>query len=115
MTTIAQRITTLPRLARILLVAFSALSVTAVLFPLVDSLYLQAIYNPNTIMLPSLVSVGCGLLMYVLGWRWFVGTVGEELHTHQAAVWYLVIVIITLLILLALIFQGIAMTDAVAG
>ncbi len=115
MQAIVQWVVSLPRIVRILGVALGALSLTAVLFPLVDNVYIQLIYNPSTIMLPSFVSVGGGLLLYVLGWRWLVGTVGEEITPNQTILWYLVVVMVAVILLLALVFQGLSMTDAIAG
>ena len=63
-----------PRLVRILTVALFALAVTLALSPLVDYIYDRYFFSMETRVVPSLVSSGFGLVMYLLGWWLMVGT-----------------------------------------
>lgn len=113
--TLLERIVRLPRLARIVLVAFIALMVVLAVFPLIDRLYVALFFSPTTLILPSLVATGVGLVMYVIGWLLLVGTVGTQPIIQRGLRWYLGIGGIAIMIDIVLIIQGITMTDAVAG
>ncbi|NWG16605.1 MAG: hypothetical protein HXY41_08220 [Chloroflexi bacterium] len=78
----------LPRLARVIMVAVFALAVTFALSPMVDVVYLHYFYDDSTVIIPSLISAGAGLLMYMLGWVLIVGTVDEEIPARLAILWY---------------------------
>lgn len=95
-----------PRVMRILTVAILSLSVTLTCSPLVDMIYLRFFFTPETVILPSLVSVGLGLVMYLVGWKALVGTVGEPPPIHNRALWYIVVGLISLIITAALIVNG---------
>jgi hypothetical protein len=68
--------------------AVFALAVTFALSPVVDAVYLRYFYNDATTLVPSLVSTGAGLVMYVLGWFLIVGTVDEDIPARVAILWY---------------------------
>lgn len=63
-----ERILGLPRIAKILLVAFLSLMVVLALQPAIDYLYLTRFFSAETLMAPALVAVVPGMIMYVLGW-----------------------------------------------
>jgi len=79
----------LPRILRIIIAAVFGLATTLALFEVVDQIYLQMFFNPNTILLPALVSGGFGMLMYVVGWGLIVGTIGEDREAKMVTFWYL--------------------------
>jgi predicted cation transporter len=91
---------------RILLVSFFALATTLAVFPVVDEAYFRFLYNDATRLLPSLVSVGVGIIMYIWGWRLIIGTIGEAQPVRLAAFWYLVIGILAVLLVIGLLVQG---------
>ena len=101
---VVRRILHLPRPARMALVALFGLAATFAIFPLVDSIYLRYMFTVQTRSIPSFVSVGAGLGMYVLGWRLVVGTVGEEQAVRPAVLWYCALgfALILLIVILAL-------------
>jgi amino acid transporter len=109
------RILRLPRLIRILAVVFVALLLVMAIFPLVDSLYVAYFFNIETIVLPSLVSVAVGLIVYVWGWRSIVGMVGETPEPKFSAKAFISLALLLVLIDLGLILQGLAMTNWIAG
>lgn len=110
-----RRLLGLPRLVRILLVAMSSLSVVLAIFALVDRIYIQYLLTPETVILPSFVSVGLGLGMYVWGWILLVGQRGKRLPPAKWLGLYLLISVFCIVINIGLIVQGISMTDYVAG
>lgn len=90
-----------------LITAFFALMVVILLFPLVDHVYLRFFFTLETSMIPSLVSVGFGSLMYVVGWRIYVGTVNTTPPAEKSVLWYFVIGTIVTLIVLSLFVYGV--------
>jgi hypothetical protein len=114
-----QALVRVPRWSRILLAGIFAISLTAVLFPLVDYIYIMYFLTPETRIIPALISPGAGLLMYMAGWVLIVGTVGdspaEQVRRHPVLLIYLVIGFSVTLLAIGLIIQGISMTDMVAG
>lgn len=78
----------LPRFARIVLCAVFALAVTVLLTPLVDQVYLENFFQPDTVMLPALLSAAVGIAVYAIGWRVFVGYVGERPRYTRALLIY---------------------------
>jgi len=102
----------MPRIVRILIAGFFALVVTAAIFPIVDRVYLDYFYNPDAPpTLAAVISAIIGGLMYAVGWRLIVGTIGEEIPARKAVLWYFVIGLFALVIVVLLIVQGISMTD----
>jgi hypothetical protein len=108
---IAARLASLPRLSRIALAALFALAVTLVVFPLVDSIYLQTFFDERTRMIPALVSAGVGAVMYAIGWRLLVGYVGETPTARPAIVWYVGVGMAALIAVALLLLYG-AFTSA---
>lgn len=86
---LANQIVGLPRLARIVIAAIVALVTVLVASPIVDAIYLRHFYTPGTVMLPSLVAAGLGLLMYLIGWRLIVGTAGVNSPISRGHLIYL--------------------------
>ncbi|MBZ0279665.1 MAG: hypothetical protein K8L97_02915 [Anaerolineae bacterium] len=96
----------LPRFVRFLVVGIFALAVTIAASPLVDNIYLRYLFNEQTVVLPSLVSVGLGVIMYLLGWWLIVGTVGETAPTRKAVLWYVGIGMLSVFLVIILIING---------
>lgn len=97
----------LPRLSRILIVAFFALMMVATVFPLVDLLYLRFFFTAESVLAPSLVSVVVGGLFYAWGWLVYVGTVGTKPSAEKAIMWYFVVGGIVTIVALGLLIYGI--------
>lgn len=109
---ITYRLNRFSRFIRILIAGFIALIVTAAIFPIVDSVYLNYFYDPDAPpTLAAIISSTIGGLMYAIGWRLIVGTIGEELPARKAVLWYFVIGLLAFIIVALLILQGISMTD----
>lgn len=109
------RILLLPRLTRILMVIFVALLLVMAIFPLVDILYVTYFFTPETIVLPSLVSIALGTIVYVWGWRSIVGMVGENPEPSLSAKVFMSLALLLVLIDLGLILWGLTMTNWIAG
>jgi hypothetical protein len=99
----------LPRVTRICLVAGIAVYVTLAVSSLVDEIYLRFFFDESTRIVPSFVSVSIGLVMYVIGWKWVIGTIGESPQVETKIMWYfaicafsLILVLIWLLLLLTI-------------
>jgi hypothetical protein len=103
---VVRRILNLPRPARMALVALFGLAATFAIFPLVDSVYLRFLFNEQTRQIPAYVSVGAGLVMYVLGWRLVVGTAGEEQLVRPTVLWYCVVGFAMILLIIILTLFG---------
>ncbi len=102
---LASRILGLPRLARIVLVTLLTMAIILAVFPLVDDIYLRYFFTHETRILPSLVSLGIGILFYILGWWGLVGMVGTTLPVRPAVLWYVGVgVAAFVLVVLLLIF-----------
>ncbi|MBE2271999.1 MAG: hypothetical protein IAE80_27435 [Anaerolinea sp.] len=97
----------LPRIARIVLAGVFALAVTMLISPLVDSVYLRSFYNPDTVMLPSLISAVVGVVIYVIGWRVWVGYSGERPRYTRVLLIYVVIGLFVTIFTTALTLFGI--------
>jgi hypothetical protein len=95
-----------PRPLRMVLTAIFALAVTLAVSPLVDEAYLRYLYDPNTRVLPSLVSVGVGLVMYALGWWWLIGTLGDRPPVRWAVLLYMLAGVAAVVVVLVLLVQG---------
>lgn len=96
----------LPRLVRILVAAIFGIAVTAALFPLVDQIYITNFFSEQTIVVPSLVSAGAGILMYVTGWILVVGTRGSQPPKRLAILFYIFAGVIMVLYVLILLVNG---------
>jgi hypothetical protein len=113
---LAAKLVRLPRLARVVLAGVMALGVTGAIFPLVDLIYIQYFFTPETGIIPSFISSGIGLVFYMAGWYLMVGSSGEnQVSSHPALVIYFVIGVAAVCLDIALIIQGYSMTDAISG
>jgi hypothetical protein len=97
----------LPRLGRIVLAAVFAIALTLVLTPIIDLAYLRFLYSPQTVMLPALVSVGFGLLMYTLGWWLVVSGADDGSPMYGAITWYALLGVATVVLALVLLIVGV--------
>jgi hypothetical protein len=89
-----------PRMMRIVLAGVFALAVTLALSPIIDQLYLAYFFSEDTLMLPSLVAGGLGILMYVAGWFLLVGFVGEDRTSSWMVILYLLIGVLAIVLVL---------------
>ncbi len=105
----------LPRVVRIVAVFVVAVATVLAIFALVDRIYIYYLMTPNTLAYPSYVSVTVGGFMYVWGYVVFVGTRGTKLSYVRSRALYLAVAICVLVIDIALIIQGLSMTDYFAG
>jgi hypothetical protein len=103
---VAQRVVRLPRLMRVGLSALFALMVTLAVRPLIDLVYIDNFFNPDTIMLPALIATAIGVIIYGLGWRWLVGLVGETPTASRAVFWYMLVGFASLLWVIGLSVHG---------
>lgn len=110
--TIMHRLLQLPRFVRILIVIVIAVLVVLPIIPTIDAVYVDYFFSPDTVIVPSLVLAAVGLLMYLAGWRWFVGTVGEPPPMRRVLWWYFGIALLAVMIDVILIVQGLAMVRA---
>lgn len=101
----------LPRIVRILIASLCGVAITFAIFPIVDWVYLEYFFTESTRILPSFVSVGIGIIIYMIGWRMLVGTVGEEPRVRLAVFWYLVVGFVAAVVVIALLLQGYSMVS----
>lgn len=101
-----ERLLSLPRLARIGLAGVFALALTLLLIPVIDGIYLQYFYSPDTRGVAAYVGASIGVVMYLLGWRLIVGFAGESPSVSRAVVWYVSFGAAVSLIALALFVYG---------
>src|SRR5262245_36210004 len=97
----------LPRILRILIAVVFALCVTLALSPMIDMIYMKFFFMPQTVIAPSLVSSAFGLAMYVLGWRFMIGTVGERPEVRLVVLWYVLLGVMALAVVVILIVRGV--------
>ena len=102
-----QVIVNLPRLVRIIIVAFFALMAVATVFPLVDYLYLRYFFTADSVIIPSLISVAIGGIVYGWGWIVYVGTVGTKPSAEKAILWYFGVGGVLTIVALGLLIYGI--------
>ncbi len=94
------------RLQRMILVTVFALALTAAVFPVVDGIYLQYFFAEESRILPSLVSLGIGIMMYGYGWWLVVGFPGEPRPERRAIIIYLIFGMALIIFILILIVNG---------
>ncbi len=63
----------LSRYLRIALILIFALVTTMLVSPLIDRIYLENFYDPSTTVLPAMLTVGCGVIVYIVGWMLLIG------------------------------------------
>ena len=108
---LVERLVSLPRWARIGLAAVFALLLTLLLMPVIDSIYMEYFYSPDTRDVAAYVASAFGVVMYVTGWRLIVGFTGESPKVSPAVLWYVSLGAAASLIALALFVFG-AVTGA---
>jgi len=97
----------LPRVARILMVALFALSVTLILTVLVTYQLEITLHLPREVVVGLVfISTGMGAVMYIFGWRFIVGTVGEHPPIRAAALWYVLVGVMVFLVALFVLLIG---------
>lgn len=102
------RLFKLPRFVRIVIVFIFALAATLALSPLVDFVYLTYMFTAESRLLPSLVSAGVGLAMYLIGWWLFVGGVDELPPARRAVLLYVMVGILIVCLIIVLALTGIS-------
>lgn len=105
----------LPRIVRIMIATAFALCVTLALSPMIDMIYMDFFFSPGTVIMPSLVSAAFGLGMYVLGWRFLIGTVGEKPQVRLFILWYFALGLMALAVVAILIVRGVTIINFVAN
>lgn len=91
-----EQITSMNRLLRLLLAFIFAISTTLAVSPLIDTIYLQYFFTPETRILPSLIAMGLGLVMYAFGWFYLVGSSGQPIMMTRGLKWVIYIGILTI-------------------
>lgn len=105
-TYIMRKILDWSRLRRIALISVFGIALTAAVFPLVDYVYIAHFFDPDTRIIPSFVSVGCGIIMYGVGWFYLVGTRGEKRPERIGVLIYMLVGILVILFVFILIING---------
>jgi len=103
------RLLALPRLVRIMLVVLLSVAIVLAVFPLVDRIYFYNFFSPDTRSLPAYVLAGIGLIYYALGWWLVIGRAGSRPEVRPVTGVYLLSGLITLIVDLVLIAQGLLM------
>jgi hypothetical protein len=102
------RVLSIPRIARIALIAVFSLSVALLLSPLVDYVYLTTMFTYETRLLPALVTAAAGVGMYIAGWYLVVGYAGENSRPRIAVLLYCVLGAVAFLGVIGLFISGLA-------
>ena len=109
----------IPRWGRMLIVAVMSLAVTLVIFPQVDLIYMDHFFNFDTVIVPSYVSAGIGLLMYIAGWFLVVGwgdnKPHEQVSSSPALVWYIGLGALALIVCMVLLLHGLTLMSGSSG
>lgn len=95
-----EQITSMNRLLRLLLVAIVAVITTLAISPLIDAVYLQFFFTPETRIVPSLLAMGIGVAMYIMGWLYLVGSAGQVMTITRGLKWYIYISFLMIIIVL---------------
>lgn len=103
---IIKRILHAPRIVRIIIVAVVGILFTSLVFPLVDSIYINYFFSESTTILPSFISTGFGIAIYGVGWWLLVGTRGTELQERPIILWYIIGSVIIFALVIILILNG---------
>jgi hypothetical protein len=108
---LTQRLVDLPRLVRVLIVAFFAVMATLALMPLVDHIYIRFFYTAETVMVPSLVTVALASIMYIGGWWIYIGTVHTTPPARRRVLWYFAVGIAVTIIVIVLLIMGVSILN----
>lgn len=95
-----------PRLLRMGLVTVFTLAAVAAVFPLVDSIYIAQFFTEETRILPSLVTLVIGIMMYAAGWWLVIGMPGDTLPLRRALYVYLLLGLLLVIVVLILLAYG---------
>lgn len=96
-----------PRFIRIAIISVFALAVTALVFPLVDFIYMSNFFSEETRILPSFVSAAFAIITYILGWWLIVGMRGERRPERIAAIFiYIIFGFLVMVFVLILMVNG---------
>jgi uncharacterized membrane protein len=87
----------LPRLARIALTLFIALTAVLVAQPILDTLYLRYFFDFQTRGLPANLAAGVGVIAFIAGWVLLVGHSGEAARPRAAAFWFVLVGVLSFL------------------
>lgn len=109
---LVNRLLELPRYVRLLITALIALTITMAVFPQIDAIYLRlnTEIDPNNMferLFPSFITAGIGMVIYLIGWRYYVGAPGQTPPARAAVLWYFGVGIVAAVIVVALTVQGI--------
>jgi hypothetical protein len=105
-TYLVRKILDWPRLLRIIIISIFALAVTASIFPMVDYIYMENYFNEQTVILPSFVSAGLGIIIFGIGWWLMVGVRGEKRPERTAVFFYMVFGLLVIGFVFILIING---------
>jgi hypothetical protein len=97
----------LPRLLRMFIIGVFALAVTLVMSPIVDRLYLTYFFSMETRLLPSLVTVAFGAIMYAVGWWLVIAPDPDEPSAGGLVLWYVALGMLALFLTIILTIIGI--------
>jgi hypothetical protein len=103
---LAERVLRLPRALRVLIAAVFALVATLLLTPIIDLIYVENFFDRSTTLLPALVACAIGMVVYVIGWRLIIGTVGETPIVRPATLIYLIVGVLALSLVVLLVVYG---------
>jgi hypothetical protein len=103
---LTRRVLNLPRIARILLTVVCSLAFGVLIIQLVYSIYLQYFFSLQTYSIPTLIALIVGFGVYVLGWRFIVGTVGEKPDESAFVFWYVTTAAFAIVAAIALFLAG---------
>ncbi len=104
--TLTERVIRLPRALRVVIAALFALTTTLLLTPVIDLIYVDNFFDRSTVILPALISSALGLVVYVIGWRLIIGTVGETPAARPATLIYLLVGSLALALVIVLVVYG---------
>jgi hypothetical protein len=105
----------LPRITRIILCSIFSIAVTLGFTPIIDYLYISFIYRDDTELaqfihsrLPTFIEIGVGLVMYIVGWMYIIGTRGETPPARPIVLWYFGIGALAVFLMFLWVLQGMA-------
>jgi hypothetical protein len=105
---IINRLLKLPRFVRIIIAGIFALATTLALSPLVDYIYLSYLFTEESRLLPSLVSAGAGLGMYLVGWWLLVGGVDQVPPARRVLLLYVMVGVLIVCLVIVLGLSGLS-------
>jgi hypothetical protein len=118
----AEALVSVPRYFRLAITGFLSIGVTFVTMPIMGwiasalttvtqdaTFYLDYLFTLNPAVLNTLlfISAATGLVYYVVGWRIYVGTVGERPAATTGLIWYFWIGVVAVLVTSAWMIRGV--------